>query len=100
MFDDLAKSMASTLSGVFGDTVWYTSPGRYALEVVAVLRKDVEFLDDQGQVASRVHTLRIAHNDIDFVPERDDYVEVDCKRYTLGKRLADDGYAYLFEVTT
>ena len=100
MFDDLARSMASTLSGVFGGTVWYTRPGKQALDVVAVLRKDVEFLDDQGQVVSRVHTLRIAHNDIDFIPLRDDYAEVNCERYTLGKRLADDGYAYLFEVTT
>lgn len=100
MFDDLARSVASTLSGVFGDTYWYTRAGVYALEVPLVLRKDVELLDDAEQVVGRTNLVRIAHNDIAFVPERGDYFEIDSTTYTLGKRHSDDGYAYVFEATT
>lgn len=100
MFDDLARSVASTLSGVFGGTYLYTRTGVYALDVPLVLRKDVELLDESEQVVGRTNLVRIAHSDIAFVPERDDYFELDSKRYTLGKRFADDGYTYVFEATT
>lgn len=99
MFDDLAKSVASTLSGVFGGTFWYTRTGQYALDVRAVIRRDVEVLDEFGQVVGRINTVRIAHNDIDFEPLRGDTVANDCDTWTLGKRLEDDGYAYVFEAT-
>lgn len=99
MFDDLAKSVASTLSGVFGGTFWYTREGQYALDVEAVVRRDVEVMDEFGQVVSRINTVRIAHNDIAFVPARGDTLRSGCDTWTLGKRQADDGYAYVFEAT-
>lgn len=99
MFDDLAQSVASTLSGVFGNDVVFThgqEPPRY---IRAVVRKDVELMDDQGQVVSRTNTVRIAHKDTDVVPVRGDRIESNYLLYTLGRRLADDGYAYVFEAT-
>ena len=100
MFDDLARSVASTLSGVFGDRYWYTQPGCFELKIPLVLRKDVELLDDQEQVVSRVNTVRIAKNDIPRPPKRGDFFFIDGKKYLVGKRLSDDGYAYVHEVTT
>lgn len=100
MFDDLAKDVASTLSGVFGGTLPYTRPGVFMADVPCVLRRDVEMYDDHDQVVARVHTLRIARKDITFVPKREDFVSKGDTDYTLGKRLSDDGYSYVFEVTT
>jgi hypothetical protein len=99
MFDDLAKSISSTLSGVFGGEVSYTRTGDPVRNINAVLRKDVEMLDDTGQMVARVHTLRVAYDDIDIVPQRGDTAAVGGVTYTVGRRLADDGYAYVLEVT-
>jgi len=103
-FDSLAKDVSSTLSGVFGgDKLWFERSGVYALWVQAVIRKDVELIDDHGQVVTKATTVRIARNDIEITPERlDKLTEQSGDRtvYTLGKRLSDDGYSYLFEATT
>lgn len=105
MFDDLAGDMASQLTGIFGGSCTYTRPGAYSFPVTAVIRKDVEMLDDYQQVVSRTNTVRIARGDIDIVPERGDIITRTvsggvCETFKLGKRLADDGYSYLFEATT
>lgn len=100
-FDSLAKDVSSTLSGVFGnDKLWYERAGVYAFFVQAVIRKDVELLDDNGQVVSRVTTVRIATKDIEIEPKRGDTLTADIIVYTLGKRITDDGFVYLFEATT
>lgn len=96
----MAKSIASTLSSVFGGEVSYFHTGQPIQQINAVIRKDVELLDDHGQVVGRVTTLRIAHDDILNVPVRGDTVLAGAITYTLGKRLADDGFAYVFEATT
>lgn len=106
MFDDLAKGLASTLSGVFGDTYTYSRPSVHSFDVQLVIRRDVELLDEHEQVVGRTNTVRIAH--IDFMnasdciitePQRGDTVIDGTTVYTVGKRLADDGYAFLYEVT-
>lgn len=98
MWDDLARGVASTVNAVFGNVYPYTKVGYFTTDIQAVLRKDIETLDEHDQVVGRTNTLRIAHEDIDFVPERGDFILDGCERYELGKRLADDGNAYLFEV--
>ena len=103
-FDSLAKDVSSTLSGVFGgDALWFERSGVYAFWVQAVIRRGVELLDDTGQVVSKATTVQVAHNDIEIVPNRGDKLTEqsgDRTVYTLGKRLSDDGYSYLFEATT
>ncbi|MFT5766741.1 MAG: 3-polyprenyl-4-hydroxybenzoate decarboxylase [Halioglobus sp.] len=101
-YDSLAKDAASTLSGMFaGGQLWYERDGAYAFWITAVIRKDVELLDDNEQVVSRVTTVRIAHNDISIVPNRGDTLDDQGGTiYTLGKKLSDDGFFYLFEATT
>lgn len=98
MWDDLAKNVASTTNAVFGNVYQYTKPGYFTKDIQAVLRKDIETLDEHDQVVGRTNTLRIAHSDIDFTPERGDFIVDECDTYKLGKRHADDGNAYLFEV--
>ena len=105
MFDDLAQDVASTLNGVFGGDLPYTRPATFTQDVPCVLRTDVELVDEHEQVVGRTNTLRIAHKDIaaldtPFVPRRGDTVVKDGETYTVGKRLADDGAAYLLEVST
>lgn len=105
MFDDLAGDVASQLTGIFGGSCTYTRPGAYSFPVTAVIRKGVEVLDDYQQVVGRTNTVRIAHKDIELVPERGDVITRtlpggSCETFKLGKRLADDGYSYLFEATT
>ncbi|MCB0252056.1 MAG: hypothetical protein KDI07_26035, partial [Anaerolineae bacterium] len=85
-FDDLALSVASTLSGVFGGTYSYVNDGNPAVDVPLVLRKDVELLDVDGQIAARVNTVRIAHQDVSFVPQRGDTFVIGAKTYTVGRR--------------
>ena len=100
MFDELARSVASTLSGVFGGIYPYSPVGQSTVDVPLVLRKDVELLDDAGQVVGRADLVRIAFDDIAFTPKRDDYFVADGVTYIIGKRVADDGYAYVYEVTS
>lgn len=105
MFDDLAGTMASQLSDIFGSECTFTRPGAYSFSVRAVIRKDVELLDEYQQVVGRTNTVRIAHGDIDLVPERGDLIERTlpsgvCETFKLGKRIADDSYSYTFEATT
>lgn len=99
-FDDLARDVAGTLSGVFGNRYWYTRPGGFAFEVQAVVRRDVDVYDDYGQVVGRTNTVRIAREDIEIVPERGDTLSDGCDVWTLGKALANDGYSYVHEATT
>lgn len=99
MFDDLARDVSSALSGVFGDVMSYTHDGGNPFDVPAVLRLDVETLDEQDQVVTRMHTLRIARADISVVPKRGDKVSYNGATYTVGVRVADDGYSYVYEVT-
>jgi len=99
MFDDLAHNISSTLSGVFGDVMSYTQEGEGTFDVSAVLRLDVETLDEQDQVSTRIHTLRIAHSDISVTPKRGDTVVYNGVTYKVGVRVADDGYSYTYEVT-
>jgi hypothetical protein len=99
VFDDLAKDVASTLTGVFGDNLLYTSSA-FTGYVNCVIRRDVETFDDNGQVVGRVHTLRIAQKDITFVPQRGDTVEEGGTTYTIGRRISDDGYSLEYEVST
>jgi hypothetical protein len=96
MFDDIAASVASTLSGVFGAVRSYSR----GVEFTVVVRRDIEAIDDAGQVVGRTNTVRIAHSDIDFTPKRGDTIIYGSDTFTLGRRLADDRYAYLFEATT
>lgn len=100
MFDDLAMAAASTINGVFGSGKVYERPGEFSSTVTATIRKDVELLDDHEQVVGRVTTVRLAHNDITFVPERGDIVMDGATCYTLGKRLEDNGFFYVHEVTS
>jgi hypothetical protein len=96
----MAKSIASTLSSVFGGELPFTHQGGAVGDVPVVIRRDIEVIDESGQVIGRTNTVRIAHADIAFVPARGDYVDDGAVRYTLGKRLADNKYSYLFEATT
>jgi hypothetical protein len=99
VFDDMARSVAGTLSGVFGDTARISRGQQAPWNIRAIVRKDIELLDDQGQVVTRTNTIRIAHIDTEIIPLRGDRVDFGCATYTLGRRLADDGYAYVFEAT-
>ena len=96
----MAKSIASTLSSVFGGEVMFFRTGDPIRYPNVVIRKDVEVLDEQGQVVARIQTVRIANDDIDIVPARGDTIQDGGVTYTLGNRLTDNGYFYLFEVTT
>jgi hypothetical protein len=100
MFDDIAASVASTLSGVFGAVRSYSRGVEFTVDVPVVVRRDIEAIDDAGQVVGRTNTVRIAHSDIDFTPKRGDTIIYGSDTFTLGRRLADDRYAYLFEATT
>lgn len=99
-FDSLAKSVASALSGAFGAALLYSRGVEFTVSVPVVIRRDIEVIDETGQAVGRTNTIRIAHKDITFVPKRGDTVVEGSLTYTLGRRLADDGYAYLFEATT
>ena len=81
-------------------TYSYVNDGNPAVDVPLVLRKDVELLDVDGQIAARVNTVRIAHQDVSFVPQRGDTFVIGAKTYTVGRRVSDDGYAYTNEVTS
>jgi len=101
MFDSLAKDVSGTLTGMFGALAYIEREGYFRHDDIdVVFRKDVEMLDEQEQVVSRVNTIRIAHKGLPVVPERGDRVVIDCDTYILGKRIFDDGNHYLFEATS
>lgn len=100
MFSDFSKDISKTTTSIFGGLVVFERVGifRYT-DVTTAIRKDVETLDSEGQVVSRVNTVRIAHNEITVVPKRGDLIIDDCDTYTLGVRMNDDGNFYMFEAT-
>lgn len=99
-FDSLAKSVASALSGAFGAALLYSRGAEFTVSVPVVIRRDIEVIDETGQAIGRTNTIRIAHDDIDFVPKRGDTVVDGATTFTVGRRLANDGYSYLYEATT
>lgn len=99
MFDDLARGIAGTLGGVFGATCTYDRPDTFRADVPVILRRDVEVVDEQGQVSRINYVARIAHADVNFKPERGDVFVYGGCAYTLGRRISDNGYAYEYEAT-
>lgn len=102
MFDDLAGAMSAQLVGVFGNTYTYARAGLDSFSLPAVIRRDVEMLDDFQQVVSRADTVRIAVVDLmvaGIEPERGDELSDATTRYVVGTRISFDGYAYVHEVT-
>jgi hypothetical protein len=102
VFDDLAGAMSAQLVGVFGNTYTFTRPGHDTFSLPAVIRRDVEMVDDFEQVVSRADTVRIAVVDIlpfGVEPERGDELADSDTKYIVGKRISYDGYAYVHEVT-
>jgi len=98
-FDDLAQGVAGTLSGVFGDTFTFERLNTHRSDVRAVIRRDVETVDESGQVLMLDFVVRIAHTDAPIVPQRGDTLSQGFVTYTLGRRLLDNGYAYEFEAS-
>lgn len=98
-YDDLARGVAGALSGVFGSTFTFERANVLRDEVRAVIRRDVETVDEGGQVAMLDYVIRIAHSDAPIVPQRGDTLAQGMTIYTLGRRLLDNGYAYEFEAS-
>lgn len=99
-FDSFAKDVAGTLSGVFGNTYTFERPNEYRSEIAAVVRHDVETVDESGQIMLIEHTVRFATKDLEFTPLRGDLVCDGSVTYTLGRRLTDNGWFIEFEATT
>jgi hypothetical protein len=71
----------------------------FPLDVQAIIRRDVELVDDYQQVAARTNTIRLAHKDIVIVPQRGDTLTQGSTVFTFGKLISNDGYSYVFEAT-
>jgi hypothetical protein len=99
MFDDLARQAAGTLQGVFGRLCVYERPGEFRADVPVTLRRDVEVVDESGQVSRINYVARINHADVDFEPKRGDQFVHNCELYTVARRLSDNGYVYEYEAT-
>ena len=99
MFDDLAREVAGTLSGVFGRTCVFERTDQFRADVPLVLRRDVEVVDESGQISRINYVARIARCDVNFDPKRGDVFVYDCVAYTLGRRLSDNGYFLEYEAT-
>lgn len=101
-FNDLFRTANRVALAVVGEPVQFNrlSPSEVIADVMAVLERGVEMLDDNDQVVGLTNTVCIAHTAIAFTPVRGDFVVAGGITYTLGKRLEDDGFAYLFEATT
>lgn len=96
-FDAMAKDIAGTLSGVFGDVVTFERPNLHSSQITAVLRRDVETVDEGGQVMIVQWLVRFAHVHLPFMPQRGDRVTRDGVTYELGRRLTDNQSAVEFE---
>ena len=99
MFDDLARGMAGQLVGVFGQTCTYDRLNTFQASVPVILRRDVEVVDEAGQVSRINYIARIAHEDVSFEPKRGDVFVYEGVAYTIGRRLLDNGFFYEYEVT-
>ena len=101
-FDDLGHTVAGTLSDVFGSRHTFERPNTHKSEISAVIRRNVETLDDSGNMVIIGRTARLARRDIPFQPRRGDRLLAGTDEtmiYTLGRVLFDDGYAIEFEIT-
>ena len=96
-FDSFGKDIASTLAGVFGDAVTFMRPHEHSSEITAVIRRDVETVDENGQVALVQFAVRFAVQDVPFTPKRGDTVTEDGVTYELGRRLSDNQFSLEFE---
>jgi hypothetical protein len=100
-FNDLFRTANRTAMRAVGAPAQITDVSEAEVtEVMAVIDRDIEVLDESGQIVGRTHTVGIVRDSIAFVPVRNDLVVADSITYTLGKRLEDDGFSYLFEATT
>jgi len=105
-FDTVAKAAAVTINSVFGGVFYYARPGKYAFDCTVTIRRDVELLDDHNQVVARTNTARIAVDDLpdvlpdDFEPLRGDTITSDSESFTLGRRISDDGFFFVHEITS
>ena len=99
-FNALAKDIAGTLSGVFGDFYTFERQNEHRSQIPAVIRRDVETVDDDGQVAVIDYVVRLAVQDVPFTPRRGDILCNSSVTYTIGRRLTDNGFSMEFEATT
>lgn len=99
-FDELAQDAAGTLTGVFGNVFTFERPNEFRSQITAVLRRDVETVDESGQVLLIERTIRIASKDLPFRLKRGDTVCDSETTYTIGRCLTDNGYFVEYEVTT
>lgn len=102
-FDDLGHTVAGTLSDVFGSRHTFERPNTHKSEISAVIRRNVETLDDSGNMVMIARTARLARRDIPFRPRRGDRLLAagtdKTTIYTLGRVLFDDGYVIECEIT-
>lgn len=101
-FDDLGHTVAGTLSEVFGSRHTFERPNTHKSEISAVIRRNVETLDDSGNMVMIARTARLARGDIPFRPRRGDRLLTGTDKtmiYTLGRVLFDDGYVIEVEIT-
>ena len=99
-FNAIAQDVASTLTGVFGDLFTFERENVHRSQITAIIRRDVETVDESGQVVMVDHVARIARQDVPFLPKRGDTLCDGTTTYTLGQRIQDDNYHLEYEVTT
>lgn len=95
----MSKDIASTLSGVFGDAVLFERPNEHSSEITAVIRRDVEIVDEGGQVMIVQWLVRFAHQDLPFKPKRGDRVTRDDLVLELGRCLTDNQSSIEYEAS-
>lgn len=96
-FDAMARSIAGTLSGVFGDSVTLERPNEHVSQITAIERRDVEIVDESGQVSMVQWLYRFAHVDLPFPLRRGDRITKGGVTFELGQRLSDNKYFVEFE---
>lgn len=96
-FDAFGQDIASTLSGVFGGAFTFVRPHEHSSEITAVLRRDVETVDENGQIAIVQFAVRFAVQDVPFRPKRGDTVTKDGETYEIGRRLSDNQFFLEYE---
>jgi hypothetical protein len=99
-FDAIATNAAGTLAGVFGRIFTFERPNEHLSQITAIIRRDVETVDESGQVLMLERTVRFAKKDLPFTPKRNDIIESGAERYVIGRRLSDDGFSIEYEIST
>lgn len=101
-FNDLVSIANRTAHTVLGEPAQVTHilTSVVVTDVMVIIDRDIEVIDESGQVMGRTNLICVNHADLPFTPSRGDTVVAGSVTYTLGKRQADDGASYLFEATT